>query len=76
VDGAFTKLFCEWDNAGSDRFVRNCAAYLGADMSKLDIDPPLEESDAAGMTRPTTNSIPDVRASWITVHLEMLPPPA
>jgi hypothetical protein len=40
VDGAFTKLFCKWDAAGSDRFVRNCAAYLGADMSDRDDDPP------------------------------------
>jgi hypothetical protein len=36
VDGAFTKLYCQWDAAGSDRFVRNCACYLAADMSALD----------------------------------------
>ncbi len=36
VDGAFTKLYIQWDAAGSDRFVRNCACYLAADMSALD----------------------------------------
>lgn len=30
ADGAFTKLFCNWDVAGSDRFVRNCACWLSA----------------------------------------------
>jgi hypothetical protein len=40
VDGAFTKLYCSWDAAGSDRFVRNCACYLAADMSALDAEAP------------------------------------
>eukprot|EP00469_Lotharella_globosa_P004460 CAMPEP_0167795404 /NCGR_PEP_ID=MMETSP0111_2-20121227/14420_1 /TAXON_ID=91324 /ORGANISM="Lotharella globosa, Strain CCCM811" /LENGTH=1049 /DNA_ID=CAMNT_0007689075 /DNA_START=37 /DNA_END=3187 /DNA_ORIENTATION=+ len=28
VDGAFTKLYCQWGDAGSARFVRNCACWL------------------------------------------------
>jgi hypothetical protein len=36
VDGAFTKLYLQWDAAGSDRFVRNCACYLAADLTTLD----------------------------------------
>ena len=40
ADGAFTKLYCQWDAAGSDRFVRNCACYLAADLSRLDPELP------------------------------------
>eukprot|EP01029_Cantina_marsupialis_P031435 TRINITY_DN90587_c0_g1_i2.p1 TRINITY_DN90587_c0_g1~~TRINITY_DN90587_c0_g1_i2.p1 ORF type:complete len:977 (-),score=299.99 TRINITY_DN90587_c0_g1_i2:129-3059(-) len=32
ADGAFTKLYCKFDHCGSDRFVRNCACYLAADL--------------------------------------------
>jgi hypothetical protein len=46
VDGAFTKLFCKWDAAGSDRFVRNCTCYLAADLSAL--DPELPSAPPAG----------------------------
>ena len=28
VDGGFTRLYCKWDSAGTDRFVVNCAAWL------------------------------------------------
>ncbi|MEA4914288.1 MAG: hypothetical protein VB061_06940 [Christensenella sp.] len=28
VDGGFTRLFCKWDDAGTDRYVVNAAAWL------------------------------------------------
>lgn len=28
IDGGFTRLYCKWDFAGTDRFVVNCAAWL------------------------------------------------
>ena len=28
IDGGFTRLYCKWDSAGTDRFVMNCAAWL------------------------------------------------
>jgi len=28
IDGGFTRLYCNWDSAGTDRFVVNCAAWL------------------------------------------------
>jgi len=28
IDGGFTRLYCKWDSAGTDRFVVNCAAWL------------------------------------------------
>jgi hypothetical protein len=28
VDGAFTRLYCNWDDAGTSRFVQNAAAWL------------------------------------------------
>lgn len=28
VDGGFTRLYCNWNTAGTDRFVVNCAAWL------------------------------------------------
>ena len=32
VDGGFTRLYCDWNAAGTDRFVVNCACWLaGAD---------------------------------------------
>ncbi len=52
MDGAFTKLFCEWDAAGSDRFVRNCACYLAADMSALDPELAATYEPPAGALRP------------------------
>jgi hypothetical protein len=30
VDGAFTRLFCQWDEAGSARYVCNAACFLAA----------------------------------------------
>ena len=33
VDGAFTKLYCETDAAGSQRLWVNCACYLAADFA-------------------------------------------
>jgi hypothetical protein len=39
VDGAFTKLYCHFDTAGSARLVKNCACYLAADFSKY-VPPP------------------------------------
>lgn len=35
ADGAFTKLFCGWDTAGSARFVMNCAAMLAVDVGAI-----------------------------------------
>lgn len=32
ADGAFTRLFCSWDGAGSARFVTNIAAMLATDL--------------------------------------------
>jgi len=28
IDGGFTKLYCNWDTAGTDRYVKNAAAWL------------------------------------------------
>ena len=28
VDGAFTRLYCNWDSAGTDRYIVNAAAWL------------------------------------------------
>jgi hypothetical protein len=32
VDGGFTRLFFHWDNAGTARFIKNCAAWLAVAM--------------------------------------------
>ena len=42
VDGGFTRLYAEWDSAGTDRFVVNCAAWL-ANLERFGYSP--EESD-------------------------------
>ena len=40
-DGGFTRLYCNWDTAGTGRYVKNAAAWLanverfGKDVSKL-----------------------------------------
>ncbi len=31
IDGAFTRLYCQWDEAGSARYVKNAACWLAAD---------------------------------------------
>ena len=28
VDGGFTRLWCNWDSAGTDRYIVNAAAWL------------------------------------------------
>lgn len=28
IDGGFTRLYCKWNSAGTDRFVVNCASWL------------------------------------------------
>lgn len=28
IDGGFTRLYCKWDSAGTDRYVRNAAVWL------------------------------------------------
>ena len=28
MDGGFTRLFCNWDSAGTSRYVKNAAAWL------------------------------------------------
>ena len=28
IDGGFTRLYCKWDSAGTDRYVVNAAAWL------------------------------------------------
>jgi hypothetical protein len=56
VDGAFTKLYIQWDAAGSDRFVRNCACYLAADMSSADPDAVSAASAATAATAVTAGA--------------------
>jgi hypothetical protein len=48
ADGAFTKLFCSWDTAGSARFVVNCACYLAANSRAVgDVQAQVELPTAA-----------------------------
>ena len=28
LDGGFTRMYCAWDKAGTDRYIKNCAAWL------------------------------------------------
>eukprot|EP01029_Cantina_marsupialis_P006304 TRINITY_DN168_c0_g1_i7.p1 TRINITY_DN168_c0_g1~~TRINITY_DN168_c0_g1_i7.p1 ORF type:complete len:944 (-),score=373.37 TRINITY_DN168_c0_g1_i7:176-3007(-) len=46
ADGAFTKLYCKFDAAGSDRFVRNCACWLAADFGGIQEEEKPESEDA------------------------------
>jgi hypothetical protein len=46
IDGAFTRLFCQWDEAGSARYVCNAACYLAA--MTLPEDGPAAEAESSG----------------------------
>jgi len=47
VDGAFTKLYCQWNDAGSARFVKNCACYLATAIGMQEFGGVEEQSVAA-----------------------------
>ena len=38
VDGAYTKLYCDWNKSGSARFVRNCACWLSTIVQSGEVD--------------------------------------
>ncbi len=44
VDGAFTRLYCQWDEAGSARYVCNAACFLAA-MTMPEDEPVQEEPE-------------------------------
>src|SRR5262249_30826788 len=52
VDGAFTRLFCQWDEAGSARYVCNAGCFLAA-MTLADeeeAEPAEQQPGAAQLT--------------------------
>jgi hypothetical protein len=56
IDGAFTKLYCNWDDgrsAGSSRFVRNCACFLAAIVGPEQPDQKLQTKQSENKGMPT-----------------------
>lgn len=62
VDCAFTKLYCNWDDAGSARFVKNCACVLAVDLQSPNAQPEAVEADSsddtAGAVRSSCATVP------------------
>src|SRR5207249_7187613 len=54
VDGAFTRLYCQWDEAGSARYVCNAGCFLAAMTLPEESEEALdEEPGAAAQTEST-----------------------
>ncbi len=55
LDGGFTRLYCKWETAGTDRFVVNAAAWLvnvdNFELSGVKVD---KESSESGLKLPLT----------------------
>ena len=50
VDGGFTRLYAEWDSAGTDRFVVNCAAWL-ANLERFGYYPEKSDTETCNAIR-------------------------
>jgi hypothetical protein len=48
VDGAFTKLYCQWTLGGSARLVKNCACYLSTILSMEELTASASAVDKTG----------------------------
>ena len=84
VDAAFTRLYCQWDDAGSARYVCNAACFLAA--MTLPTEAPVEEEtpadeeaiaplafDPTGAFEGTCDLTGQPRATWLSLTIGQMP---
>jgi hypothetical protein len=82
VDGAFTRLFCQWDEAGSARYVCNAACYLAAmtlpedepaeEVAVLEEEQSLLSYDPQGAFQGVCELTGERPATWLVLAVEQL----
>lgn len=78
VDGAFTRLFCQWDEAGSARYVCNAACFLAATTMPEDEPEEAEQQeealpyDAAGAFSGSCDLTGETPSTWLVLSVQQL----
>src|SRR5262249_31537684 len=83
IDGAFTRLYCQWDEAGAARYVCNAACFLAA-MALPEDAPEPEPADPAEVTEEALSYDPsgafvgscdltgETPATWLVLSVQQL----